>query len=256
MLGGLPVRTVLFARCAKNRAFYAVPSWRPGRGRQRRYGERGPTPTEALHQAAGWQRYRFPVRGRDVTLSARATGPWLGRGAPFHPVRLVVVRGVDRGRGTTRRQREPQSFLTSVVMTSEDDWHLPVPLAELLAWAWQRWEVEVMHRELKSSFGVGEPQAWSAAGAATAVPWLVWSYALLVLAGYRTWGYAPPPGPDRGTWWRPRRWSLGRVVQEIRRELWQLGDFQPVWQRMPDDWGEIHTWTATLAPTVLGARRL
>lgn len=256
VLGGLPARTVLLARCAKNRALYAVPSWRAGRGRQRRYGARGPTPTDALHQAAGWRHYRFPVRGRDVTLRAKATGPWLVRGAPFHPVLLVVVKGVDRGRGTTRRQREPQYFLTSVVMPSEDEWHLPVPLAELLAWAWQRWEVEVMHRELKSTFGVGEPQAWSEAGAARVVPWLVWGYALVVLAGYRAWGYAPPPGPDRGAWWRPRRWSVGRLLQEIRRELWQLGDFRPPWQRSPDAWAEIAAWTTTLLPSVLGGRRL
>jgi DDE superfamily endonuclease len=256
VLGGLPARTVLFARCAKNRALYAVPGWRAGRGRQRRYGERGPTPTQTLHQAGGWRRYRFPVRGRTVTLTATATGPWLVRGAPFAPVLLVVVKGVERGRGTTRRQRDPQFFLTSVVMTSEDEWHLPVPLADLLAWAWQRWEVEVMHRELKSSFGVGEPQAFSDRGAASVVPWLVWVYALLVLAGYRAWGYAPPPGTDRGCWWRPRRWSLGRLLQTARADLWALGEFQPVWRQTPDDWGEMHAWTATLLPSVLGGRRL
>ena len=134
VLAGLPARVVLFARCAKNRALFAVPGWRPGRGRRRRYGERGPTPTETLHAPEGWRQYGFMVRGRAVTVTAKATGPWLVRGAPFHPVLLVVVKGVDRGRGTTRRQRDPQYFLVSVAMTGEDDWHLAVPLAELLAW--------------------------------------------------------------------------------------------------------------------------
>jgi hypothetical protein len=256
VLRGLPARTALFARCAKNRALYGVPAYRPGRGRQRRYGERGPTPTETLHQPAGWREYRFPVRGRAVTLTAKATGPWVVKGAPFHPVLLVAVKGVDRGKGTTRRQRDPQFFLASVRMASEDEWDLPVPLGELLAWAWQRWEVEVMHRELKSGLGVGEPQAFSDAGAASTVPWLVWLYALLVLAGYATWGYAPPPGPDRGAWWRPRRWSVGRLLQELRAELWRLGDFRPGWQRSPDGWGEMAAWAATLLPAALGCRRL
>ncbi len=62
-----------------------------------------------------------------------------------------------------------------------------------------------MHRELKSGFGLGEQQAFSDRGAASVIPWLVWVYALLILAGYRAWGYAPPPGPARGRWWRPRR---------------------------------------------------
>lgn len=257
VLSQLPARVGLFARCAKNRALFALPTYRPtGRGRQPWYGERGPTPTEALHDPAGWRAYTFAVRGRQVTVTAKATGPWLVRGAPFHPVLLVVVKGVDRGNGTTRRQRDPQYFLASVAMTSEDEWDLAVPLGELLAWAWQRWEVEVMHRELKSSFGLGEQQAFSARGAAAVVPWLVWAYAVLVVAGYRAWGYAPPPGPDRGAWWTPRRWSLGRLGQEARRELWDLGEFRPVWARSPDAWAEIAAWTATQLPAVLGGRRL
>jgi len=94
-----------------------------------------------------------------------------------------------------RRQRDPQYFLVSVAVPTEDEWALAVPLGELLAWAWQRWEVEVMHRELKSGFGLGEQQAWSARGAATVVLWVVWTYALLMLAGYQTWGVGPAPGP-------------------------------------------------------------
>jgi hypothetical protein len=131
-----------------------------------------------------------------------------------------------------------------------------VPLPDLLAWAWPRWDVAVMHRELKRSFGVGDPQAWSDAGAASVVAWAVWVSALLVLAGDRTWGDRPPPGPDRGAWWRPRHWSLGRLLQETRTEVWALGALQPRWQRTPDTWGDMTTWTATRLPSVLGCRRL
>lgn len=256
MLTALPARTLLWARCAKNRALYALPTYRRGPGRQRRYGERGPTPQETLHTAGGWHAYRFMVRGRAVTVTAKLTGPWLVRGAPFAPVRLVVVRGVERGKGTTHRQRDPQFFLVSVTVPTEDAWTLAVPLPELLAWAWQRWEVEVMHRELKSGVGLGEQQAWSANGVATVLPWLVWAYALLILAAYRTWGYAPPPGPDRGGWWRPRRWAIGRVLQQARSECWHLGEFGPGWTRSPDTWAEITTWVTTQLPAVRGCRRL
>lgn len=256
VLGGLPERVGLFARCAKNRALFALPVYRLGRGRQRRYGERGPTPSATLHTGDGWRDYAIAVRGRTVSVTAKATGPWIVKGAPFHPVLLVVVRGVDRGAGVTRRQRDPQFFLASVDVTSEDEWDLVVPLPDLLAWAWQRWEVEVMHRELKSGFGLGEQQAFSARGAATVTPWLVWSYALMVLAGYRAWGYRPPSGPDRGRWWRPRRWAIGRLQQQLRQDLWRLGDYRPLWARSPDAWAGMSAWVTTHTPAVLGCRRL
>ncbi len=196
------------------------------------------------------------VRGRTIPLHATVTGPWLIQGAPFQPLALIVVRGIDHGKGVSRRQRDPQFFLVTLTMTQEDEWHLPLPLAELLAWAWQRWEVEVMHRELKSGFGLGQQQAFSEQGAALIIPWVVWVYALLILTGYRTWGLGPGSVPDLGGWWMARRWSIGRLRQGLRHELWQLGDFQPVWTRSPDSWHEITTWVGSQTNASLGARPL
>jgi hypothetical protein len=254
-LANLPARVTVLARCARNRALYALPTYRStGRGRQARYGERGPTPTDTLHEATGWHAVRVAVRGRTIPLTTTVTGPWLIKGAPFQPLALIVVKGIDRGRSTTRRQRDPQFFLVTLTMTQEDTWDLPIPLAELLAWAWQRWEVEVMHRELKSGFGLGQQQAFSDQGAAQVVPWVVWVYALLILTGYRTWGLGSGTGPDLGGWSTPRRWSIGRLRQELRQELWQLGEFHPVWTRSPDSWHEITTWVGTQTNAILGAR--
>lgn len=257
VLSGVPEGVMLVARCAKNRALFSLPTYRlEGRGRQRRYGERGCTPQETLHTQGGWHDHTFMVRGRSVTVTAKLTGPWLVKPAYLHPVMLVVVKGVDRGTGTTRRQRDPQFFLVSVRMTSEDEWGLALPLPDLLAWAWQRWEVEVMHRELKSGFGLGEQQAFSDAGAATVIPWMLWVYALLVLTGYRAWQLGTGSVPDVGRWWTPRRWSFAKLWQGFRQEIWQLGEFQPVWRRSPDTWAEITTWITTHTTATLGLRRL
>lgn len=257
VLKGLPERALLFARCAKNRALFGLPEYRrEGKGRQKWYGERGPTPAETIHDQTGWRTYPIVVRGRTIPVTAKVTGPWLVKGAHLHPVMLVVVHGVDHGKGATRRQRDPQFFLVSVRVTSEDEWRLALPVAEFLAWAWQRWEVEVMHRELKSSFGIGEQQAFSDRGAANVVPWMVWVYALLVLTGYRTWRLGTGSVPDLGRWWSARRWSFGRLWQGLRQELWQLGEFQPVWQRSPDTWAEITAWITTQTNATLGVRRL
>lgn len=256
-LADLPARVTVLARCARNRALYALPTYRAhGRGRQPRYGERGPTPTATLHAATDWQEVTVVVRGRSIPLTTTVTGPWLIKGAPFQPLALIVVKGIDRGRGTTRRQRDPHFFLVTLEMIQEDAWSLPLPLAELLAWAWQRWEVEVMHRELKSGFGLGQQQSWSDDGAAQVVPFVVWVYALLILTGSRTWGLGPGAGPDLGSWWTARRWSIGRLRQGLRQELWQLGEFQPVWTRSPDPWAEITTWVGTRTNAIAGARAI
>ena len=66
---------------------------------------------------------------------------------------------MERGTGRRRRQREPSFPIVSAVPADAGGWDLSLPVDELLAWAWQRWEVEVMHRELKSSFGLGQQQA-------------------------------------------------------------------------------------------------
>ena len=257
VIAKLPAQTVLLARCAKNRALYALPVRRTrGPGRQPLYGERGPTPQQALHARGGWKRRTIAVRGRRIALSVLVSGPWLVKPAPHHPLWLLVVKGVERGRGARRRHREPSYLVVSAEQTDRGAWVLPLPVEELLAWAWQRWEVEVMHRELKSGFGLGEQQAWNPTAAQTVVPWVAWTYALLVLTGYRAWGFGPGSVPDLGRWWTARRWSLGRLGQGLRQELWQQADFRPVWARSPDAWAEMTGWIATQTNAALGCRRL
>jgi DDE superfamily endonuclease len=256
MLAGLPERTTLLARCAKNRALYALPVKRAGgRGRQPWYGDRGATPQATLHEPGGWATTTLAVRARAVPVVFKITGPWLVKGAPRRPVVLIAVKGIARGTGVTYRQRDPQYFLASLTRIG-DRWRLALPVAELLAWAWQRWEVEVMHKELKSGFGAGEQQAHSDLGAATVVPWIVWVYAVAVLAGYRAWGLGQGTVAPLGRWHRPRRWSFARLWQGYREELWQLGEFRPVWARSPDTWAEITHWIAARTNAIRGVRRL
>jgi hypothetical protein len=46
---------------------------------------------------------------------------------------------------------------------------MPLAAEYLLELGWDRWEVEIVHRERKFSFGLGEMQCWSKAGAILAV---------------------------------------------------------------------------------------
>lgn len=251
----LPERVSLLARCPKNRALYAVPEPPSGRGRPRKYGERAKTPQAWLSARDGWTEGRLAVRGRLVPCTYRTDGPYLVHGAPAQPLFLLVVKGLDRMRNGRRVQRDPTYFLVSA-MQRDDQWVLPYPAADLLAVAWQRWEIEVTHRELKTDFGVGESQAWSPAGTVLSVQWRVWVWSVAVLAGYRVWGMTRGPLRSVGRWWHgSRRWSFGQLWQGYRQELWALPEFQPRWTATPTTWTEILEAPPPWEAALLGSRR-
>lgn len=221
----LPARVTLLARCAKNRALFALPAPAPaGRGRRRKYGERGPTPQALWQHRAGWTTRSVRVRGRDRHLRVKVTGPWLVKPAPACPLFLLVVAGSHQR--TDRYRRQPLAFLVSARRTSKGAWVLPDPVPDLVRWAWQRWEVEVMHRELKSGFGLGDQQQWRPRSAALVPQWVVWAYAMLVLAAEAAWGTGPPPAASR--WHRGRRWTPREALSCVRQEIWSG-------QRCPND---------------------
>ncbi|MFN8593366.1 MAG: transposase [Thermomicrobiales bacterium] len=250
----LPDRVTVLARCAKNRALFALPpAPAPGAtGRPRRYGERQPRPDAVLALRSGWRRVTLTVRGRQIPIQFRVAGPLLVHGAPDQPLFLLVVKGSDPARG--KRKRVARFFLVSAVADGTGDWTLPWPAADLLAWAWQRWELEVAHRELKTTFGLGEPQAWSPVAAVLTVQWAAWVYAILVLAGVRAWGLGPGPVSAPGRWWGGSgRWSLARLWHGLRQELWQETGFHRVCSRTGDDWGKMADWVGLKTNAALTA---
>jgi hypothetical protein len=223
----LPEGVVLMSRCAKNRALYELPAGpeptdNKRRGRRRKYGERARRPEEWLPEQRGWRRSELLVRGRRVGVRFRVEGPYVLRRAAERAVFLVVVKGIDRLRAGRRRRREPAFWLVSALHDElEGKWTLPYPPEELLSWAWQRWEVEVAHREMKSGFGLGEAQCWGARSAVMSVRWGAWAYGVLVLAGVRAWGLTKGPIRPVGRWWGgASRWSLGTLWRGYRAELW------------------------------------
>src|SRR5579875_524250 len=173
----LPQRTSLLARTACNRALYALPP--ADARRNRRYGPHARTPQAWLAERAGWQRTSITVRGRALPLRYRVEGPFVREGAPQRPLFLLVVKGsTQEQRRHWRRRREPAVYLVNAVAQADGTWALPLSAPELLAWAWQRWEVEVAHRAMKSDAGVGAVQCWSVPATVRAAQWQVWAYAV------------------------------------------------------------------------------
>lgn len=252
---GLPERVVVLARTAKNRVLFALPEATTRRGRPRTYGERARRPQEWLGEKGGWQRTMLTVRGRTIPVTYRVEGPYVRRLAGEHPVFLLVVKGVDRRVNGRRREREPVFLLVSAVQQN-GRWGLPLPAEELLAWAWQRWEIEVTHRACKAEFGVGEIQCWGERSALLAVQWQVWVVSLLLLAGYRAWGLGPGTVRPPGRWWNGSgRWSFGRLWQGFRQDVWGSEEFRRVCTGTGVNWVEKEQWLLAREHAVQGLRR-
>lgn len=254
---GLPDRVDLLTRCAKNRALFAVPSESaPGtKGRKRLYGAQTPSPAEWLEERTGWRQTEVVVRGRTIPLTYRVEGPVLLKGAASRPLMLLVVKGIAK-RSPRHKRRDPAFWLVSARQTAGGRWDVPYAAGDLLSWAWQRWEIEVAHREQKTGFGLGDPQCWGPRAAVTAVQLAGWIYALTVLTGIRTWGLGRAPTAPATRWWRGSgRWSLGQLWTGLRAELWDLGEFQPVWTRTGGNWWEMTDWIDTHTNALLGASR-
>jgi hypothetical protein len=246
---GLPERVVLAVRTARNRALYWLPAGQIGPGRPASYGEKAPHPCEWLHKGLTWHKREILVRGKPITMKFRVLGPFVRAGLPDIPIFLIVVKGMHRLVGKRKphwKHRKPSFYLVSARQI-EGQWQLPLPIEMLLAWLWQRWELEVAHREMKSGFGVGEKQCWTPTSTIASVQWSVWVYAILLLAAYRTWGLLNgPPVPTR--WWPgAKRWSFNTLWRQYRAALWGTPQFQALWTRTPDNWLKKEAFLTGLA---------
>jgi hypothetical protein len=255
---GLPERAVLIVRTAKNRRLRQLPPAKTGRGRPRTYGEAVPPPGAWLPSQHGFQRASVAVRGRLIGLRYRVLGPYLRERAPQTPLFLIVVAGASwqAGRQAPRRARRPPAYyLVSAVADGQGHWRLPWPPAVLLAWVWQRWELEVAHREMKAGLGVGQKQCWNRRAAVVSVQWSVWVYAVLVLAGYQAWGlFGGPRRPEK--WWPgAKRWSFNTLWRGYRAALWGTQQFRAAWTPTTDDWGQKEAWLLGLTNAAAGAAR-
>jgi DDE superfamily endonuclease len=257
----LPEGVILLARCAKNRALYEPPG--PWAHKNRLYGKRARRPSEWLQKgtgrAKGWRSREIVVRGRAVRLRHRVEGPYLLKGAPRRPVYLIVVKGVNQ-RAKSRRRREPTFFLVSAAPKEEGGggWSMPFSAEDLLFWAWQRWEVEVAHREMKTGFGLGEIQCFRSLSTVMAARWQAWAYGVMVLAGLRAWGSTKGPASVRpaGRWWGGSgRWSMGTLWRGYRCELWALEGFRALWTATGDDYPEKEALLVGMGNAVMGSLR-
>jgi hypothetical protein len=255
---GLPERTILAVRTARNRRLYYLPERREGPGRPASYGALAPHPWEWLHKGIPWQKRDIPVRGKTILMKFQVLGPFVRDGLPEIPMFLIVAKGMHRKVGKKKlrwKHRKPCFYLVSAVQVDRE-WQLPLPLETILAWLWQRWELEVAHREMKSGLGVGEKQCWNPRATISSVQWNVWVYALLVLSAYRTWGLLNAPHIPTRWWPGAKRWSFNTLWRQLRSAFWGTSPFQAFWTRTPDNWLKKESFLIALSNSIAAAARI
>lgn len=258
---GLPKRVVLVVRTARNRALFHLPEPDPerGPGRPPSYGAPAKKPAEWLHAGLrNWPKHTLKVRGKDIQMRYQVLGPFVRDGLPEIPVFLLVIKGMHKLVGKKKKaykHKGPSFYLVSAVKRKEQ-WLLPFSIPFLLAWLWQRWELEVAHREMKSGLGIGEMQCWNTRSAIVSVQWSVWMYAVLLLAGYRTWGLLNGPATPARWWKGAKRWSLTTLWRAYRAALWGTAEFRACWVPSRNNWWEKDPWLDSLGNAVTAAARI
>ena len=188
-LGKLEVpNTVCCVRTRKDSRGCALPKPDPsGRGRRRVYSDRQWTLQQKWRVRTGWRRAPIEVRGRALRLLVKGLGPCRRVRWGARVFFVILVRGRHK-RKKPEKSRAPMAFWVHAVSDGQGGWQLPVPLEMLLTKLWQRWEMEVGFRQLKSGVGLGQKPCWGFDSGARGVAWSAWVYGALMWSGYRAWG--------------------------------------------------------------------
>jgi len=212
--GEIPDRSVLLARARKD----AKLCFRDAAGSRRFYGVEKLTP-EQVRKDDGreWKTTKIFYGGkRRVIRYKEVSAVYWQRGAGKRPLRLIVVAPTPYRKSQSKKlyYRDPAYLLTS---------DLRSPAKQLLQIYFDRWQIEVNHREEKDTLGVGQAQLWNVTSVPKQPVLAVAAYSALLLASLRAFG------AERGTayaelpkWRRnARRPSCLDLVTLLRKEMAQ-----------------------------------
>jgi hypothetical protein len=181
--------------------FYSPESFTPDQIRQR--------------ESVSWQQARIFHGGqwREVRYKEVTSVYWRSGGAR-RPLRLFVVAPVPyhSGKGKRKYYREPAFLLTTDLHRS--------PAALLQAY-FDRWQIEVNHREIKDTLGIGQAQVRNSRSVPRQPSMLVAAYSALLLAGIQVFGDTRSQAfPALPKWRRNvRRPSCLDLVTLLRQEV-------------------------------------
>lgn len=212
--GEIPDRSVLLARARKD----AKLCFRDATGSRRFYGAEKLTPEQVRKDdSREWKTTKIIYGGKRRVIRYKAVSDvyWQG-GAGKRPLRLIVVAPTAYRKSQSRKlyYRDPAYLLTSDLHSS---------LKQLLQIYFDRWQIEVNHRDEKETLGVGQAQLWNLTSVPKQPVLAVAAYSALLLASLRAFGaergsaYAELPKWRRNA----RRPSCLDLVTLLRKEMVQ-----------------------------------
>jgi hypothetical protein len=152
-------------------------------GSRRTYDEEKFTPEHVRqNESIAWQSTKLWHGGKRRKLRYKEVAQVLWQsGAGPRPLRLLVVAPVPY----RRTPRSRLSYRRSAYLLTTDR---STPAVQLLQVYLDRWEIEVNHREEKTTLGVGQAQLWSRKSVARQPALVVAAYSALLLASLEAYG--------------------------------------------------------------------
>jgi DDE superfamily endonuclease len=152
-------------------------------GSRRRYAQEKFTPEQVRqNEAVAWQSVKLWHGGKHRKLRYKEVGNLLWQsGAGVRQLRLLVVGPIPYRR--TKRSR--LYYRRSAFLLTTDS---ITPATQLLQVYLDRWEIEVNHRDEKTTLGVGQAQLWSPQSVARQPALVVAAYSALLLASLEVYG--------------------------------------------------------------------
>lgn len=212
--GEIPERAVLLVRARKD----AKLCLRAPAGSRRFYGVDKFTPEQVCREDdRAWKITKIFYGGKRRMIRYKAVpAVYWQRGAGQRPLRLIVIAPTPYRKSQSKKlyYRDPAYLLTSDLHSS---------LKQLLQIYFDRWQIEVNHREEKDTLGVGQAQLWNTTSVPKQPVLAVAAYSALLLASLQAFG------AERGTayaelpkWRRnARRPSCLDLITLLRKEMVQ-----------------------------------
>jgi DDE superfamily endonuclease len=208
----IPQRSVLLVRARKD----AKLCFRAADGSRRFYGIEKFTPEQVrTDDGRPWKTTKifYGSKRRKIRYKEVVSVYWQG-GARRRPLRLIVIAPTPYRKSQSRKlyYRDPAYLLTSDLRSSRK---------QLLQIYFDRWQIEVNHREEKDTLGVGQAQLWNATSVPKQPVLAVAAYSALLLASLQAFGaergkaYAELPKWRRNA----RRPSCLDLITLLRKEM-------------------------------------
>lgn len=210
--GEIAERSVLLVRARKDaklcfraaeeeRRFYAIEKFTP---EQIRKDESRAFKTTKISYGGKRRKIRYKEVG----------GVYWQRGAKQRPLRVIVIAPTPYRKSKSKRlyYRDPAYLLTSDLHSS---------LKQLLQIYFDRWQIEVNHREEKDTLGVGQAQLWNVASVPKQPVLAVAAYSALLLASLQAFGAQRGEAYAQLPKWRrkARRPSCLDLITLLRKEM-------------------------------------